>query len=90
MSSLTPKEQAYHNEVMSEAKASLYDPRTVNARLLQARDTITVLNSEIVKSLDKGIPENSEYIKVCSEKIAALFKQVDELNALAGESKSAA
>jgi hypothetical protein len=83
MSSLTPKEQAYHNEVMSEAKASLYDPRTVNARLLQARDTITVLNSEIV-------PENSEYIKVCSEKIAALFKQVDELNALAGESKSAA
>jgi hypothetical protein len=54
------------------------------SRLDQAREQIVKLNNQIVIALLNGEDEQSDYIQNRSEKIAALIKQVEELEGLSG------
>lgn len=82
---LTDYERDYIKGIMDEAKASEFDPKTLNGRLLQVRHTLNALNKAVRKELDGGASEDSLVVKEMSDKIMVLIKQEEELSALVGQ-----
>lgn len=87
-SQLTSSDRAFMAELIAEA--NLFDPRTANARLLQAEKSISKLTQAMRIALKNGDPEDSPYVNRLVSRIAALIENKQQLEALVGQKTIAA